>query len=304
MVFEKLFKLKPFKAPGPDGIHPYTLKECSSSICRPLCMLFNHSLQSGQLPQDWKCTNIIPVFKKGVKSEASNYRPISLTSQIIKILESIVCDSIHKLITEHNLIYPHQHGFMPRKSCLTNLLESFQDWIHSVDGGLGVDIIYLDYKKAFDSVPHCRLLHKLEGYGLSGNLLLWLTDFLNQRYQRVTVDGAHSRWCRVISGVPQGSVLGPLLFVICINDLSQNINCNIKQYADDTKLYTTVQEDKDISQFQRDLDHVAEWSNKWQLSFSFSKCKFMQVGNSPSVAYNLMDYQCGERKVIRHVDEE
>ena len=110
-------------------------------------MLYNQSLQSGQLPQDWKCASIIPVFKKGEKSEATNYRPISLTSQIIKILESIVCDSIHKLLANHNLINPHQHGFVPRKSCLTNLLESFQDWIHSVDGGFGVDIVYLDYKK-------------------------------------------------------------------------------------------------------------------------------------------------------------
>ena len=125
MVFDKLSKFKPFKSPGPDRIHPYTLKECSSSIHRPLCMLYNQSLQSGQLPLDWKCA-IIPVFKKGVKSEASNCRPISLTSQIIEILESIICDSIHKLNVDPNLIHPHQHGFVPRKSCLTNLLESFQ----------------------------------------------------------------------------------------------------------------------------------------------------------------------------------
>ena len=133
---------------------------------------------------------------------------------------------------------------MPRKSCLTNLLESFQDWIHSVDGGFGVDIIYLDYKKAFDSMPHRRLLHELEGYGVCSDLLLWLTDFLNQRYQRVTVDGAHSRWCRVISSVPQRSVLGCLLFMIYIYNLLENINCNIKQY--DTKLHTSEKEDKDI----------------------------------------------------------
>ena len=233
-------------------------------------MLYNQSLQSGQLPLDWKCANTIPVFKRVVKSEASNYRPISLTSQIIKILKSIICDSIYKLIADHNLIHPHQHGFVSRKSCLTNLLKSFQDWIHSVDEGFGVDIIYLDYKKALDSVPHQRLLHKIEGYGVSGNLLSWVTNFLDHRYQRGTVDGVHSKWCSVISGVRQGSVLGPLLFIIYINDLSENINCSIKQYADDTKLYTTVKDNNDVLQFQHDLDAVAEWSNVWQLSFNFS----------------------------------
>ena len=162
----------------------------------------------------------------------------------------------------------------------------------------------MDYKKAFDSVPHQRLLHKIEGYGVSGNLLSWVTNFLDHRYQRVTVDGVHSKWCSVISGVPQGSVLGPLLFIIYINDLSENINCSIKQYADDTKLYTTVKDNNDVLQFQHDLDAVAEWSNVWQLSFNFSKCKHMQVGNKLSVDYNLMDHQNGERKIISHVSSE
>ena len=190
---------------------------------------------------------------------------------------------------------------MPRKSCPINLLKSFHNWIHSVDDGFGVDIIYLDYKKAFDSVPHCRLLHKLEGYG-SGNLLLWLTDFLNQRYQRVTIDEVYSEWCSVRSRVPRGPILGSLLFIIYINDLSENINCNIKQYADDTKLYVTVKDINHVSQFQHDLDTIAEWSNVWQLLCSFSKCKPMQLSNTLSVDYNLMDYQNRERKTINHVE--
>ena len=131
-----------------------------------------------------------------------------------------------------------------------------------------------------------------------------MTDFLYQRSQRVVVDGACSKWCRVTSGVSQGSILGPLLFVIYINDLSENIHCNIQQYADDTKLYATIKSNTDVLQFQRDLDNTAEWSNLWQLSFSFEKCKHMQVGNLSCVDYNLMDYDCGERKNICHVDKE
>ena len=133
---------------------------------------------------------------------------------------------------------------------------------------------------------------------------MWLKDFLSQRYQRVTIDGAHSELFSVISGVPQGSVLGPLLFIIYINDLSENINCNIKQYADDTKLYTTVRDNDDLFQFQHDLDTITEWSNTWQLSFSFSKFKHLQVGNTLSVDYSLMDYQNGVRKTISHSDNE
>ena len=183
-----------------------------------------------------------------------------------------MCDNIHKYFADNNFIHPHQHGFVPRKSCLTNLLETFQAWIQSVDDWFGVDIIFLDYKKAFDSVPHHRLLLKLEGYGISGNLLSWITDFLYQRLQRVTVDGTHSKWCRVMSDVPQGSVLGSLLFVIYINDLSENIDCNIKQYADDTKLYAIIKNDNDIVQMQHDLDKLLSG---------------LMLGNSPSALINV-----------------
>ena len=131
---------------------------------------------------------------------------------------------------------------------------------------------------------------------------IMLAHFHNQRYQRVTVDGVYSNWCSVISGVPQGSILGPLLFIIYINDLSENINFSIKQYADDTKLYTTAKGNNDILQFQHDLDTIAEWSNVQQLSFSFSTCKHLQVGNTLPVDYKLMDFQNGERKTISHVD--
>ena len=159
LVFSKLSSLKSYKSPGPDNINSYILKACACNLSVPLSLLFNQSFESGILPKDWKCANITPVFKKGCKSDASNYRPISLTSQVVKILESIISDSIYCHMIRENLFNYHQHGFIQGKSCFTNLLESFQDWIHAIDQGYAVDIVYLDYKKAFDSVPHQRLLY-------------------------------------------------------------------------------------------------------------------------------------------------
>ena len=192
-----------------------------------------------------KIGNITPAFKKGCKSEASNYRPISLTSQIVKIIKSIISDSIYDyMIKEIHLFNCHQHGFIQGKSCFTNLLKSFQDWINAIDQGHGVDIVYLDYKKVFDSVPHQRLLHKLS---ICNKVLWWITNFLSNRLQRVVINGSASTWSKVLSSVPQGSVLGPLLFIIYVNDLPDVLHCCIQQYADDAKLYSIIKSYNDIS---------------------------------------------------------
>jgi len=168
--------------------------------------------------------NVIPVFKKGSKFKASSYRPISLTSTIVKILEAIVRSELLNFLIENNILNCQKHGFMNSKSCLTNLLETFEDWTRAVDEGHGVDVIYLDYSKAFDSVLHSRLVSKLEAYGIYGNLLKWLINFLNNHVQTVVVNGSHSSWVDVRSGVLHGSVLGPLLFILYINDIPNLIS--------------------------------------------------------------------------------
>ena len=286
-VYDKLSALNPNKAPGPDHLHPLLLKNCASSLARPLFLLFVQSLGSGQLPQEWKQANVTPIFKKGSRTKANNYRPVSLTSQVVKILESIIRSRILQYLSDNNVINHYQHGFVSKKSCFTNLLETFEDWTLAIDEGFGIDVIYLDYSKAFDSVPHFRLIEKLRGYGLSGILLSWLADFLWRRYQRVVLNGVNSEWSEVTSGVPQGSVLGPLLFVLYINDIAEIIKCQLGIFADDTKIYSVIKSLCDVVNLREDLDRMQDWSRLWLLNLNSEKCKVMHIGRSLCSGYRM-----------------
>ena len=168
---------------------------------------------------------------------------------------------------------------MPGRSCSTQLLKVLDEWTKQIDQGLPIDVIYMDFAKAFDSVPHKRLLLKLSAYGIRGKLLDWIGSFLIGRKQRVTVNGVSSKWSQVSSGVPQGSVLEPLLFLVFINDLPEAVNSNKEIFADDTKLYREVQCKPDAEELQNDLDKLLIWSQNWQLPFNGKKCKVMHIGN-------------------------
>ena len=242
-VVEKLRQLKPDKSPGIDQVHPYVLRECCEDMAVPLFMIFRKSLDEGRIPEDWKMVRVTPIFKKGSKNQAGNYRPVSLTSVPCKVMESLLRYIILKHVMENNLLSEDQHGFSKGKSCMSNLLIILEDVTESLDEGFGVDIIYLDYSKAFDTVPHKRLISKLEAYGISGEILQWIQDFLNGRKQHVSVRKGLSDWADVLSGVPQGSVLGSTLFVLYVNDLPDIVESKVKLFADDTKLYSRVQKD-------------------------------------------------------------
>ena len=179
-------------------------------------------------------------------------------------------------------INPNQHGFTTRKSCITQLLTAMEHWTQSLDSGTCTDVIYLDIKKAFDTVPHARLLTKLKAYGIRGDLLQWITNYLTGRKQCVVLNGCKSNWATVKSGVPQGTVLGPILFTIYINDLPSAVESHCLMFADDTKLFRSVCTANDVIQLQRDLDGLCEWSSKWQLLFHPSKCTLLSIGNSTS----------------------
>ena len=287
-VEKALNALKSPSAPGPDGVNPTMLKECSGVFCLPLYKLFNLSLSSGKLPSDWRKANVKPIYKKGCKTDSLNYRPVSLTSVVCKVLEKVIKQKVVGHLEGTNFFSRHQHGFRTGMSCLTQLLEYFSDIENSLDEGDCVDAVYLDCRKAFDTVPHHQLLEKIGAAGIGGEVKDWIGSFLEDRVQRVVIGGSHSTWRRVWSGVPQGSVLGPTLFLIYVNDLLENIDSKGKLFADDAKIYRQLRTEEDRKTFQQDLDKLHAWSTKWGMRFNESKCKAMHIGRkNPRWSYTL-----------------
>ena len=287
-VKELLKNLKENSASGPCNVSCKVLKECHRSLAYPIYKLLKLSFESGLLPRNWKRGNITPIYKKGRKDDPLNYRPISLTSVLCKLLEKIIRKRIVDHLDSNNIISSHQHGFRHRKSCLTALLEYFEDISQYLDEGTPCDSVYLDCQKAFDTVPIKRLILKLDSVGIRGKVLKWISEFLTNREQRVLLRGQASEWAHVISGVSQGSVLGPVLFLVYINDIVSNIDSTIKLFADDAKMYRTIKTQEDSYTLLQDLKTLEEWSKKWLLQFNSSKCKILHFGqNNPKYQYSL-----------------
>ena len=190
------------KASGPDNIPPRILKECAMELALLLTNFFNFTLSRGNIPTDWKVANVVPIFKSGKNNLADNYRPISLISVVVKMLEHLIHKHIMKYLTDFQLLNDNQHGFRPSRSCVTQLLQLVHEWLQALDKLGSVDSVFLDFAKAFDKVSHAHLLYKLECYGIKGQILNWLRDFLMSRKQRVVIEGQVSDWLSVKSGVP------------------------------------------------------------------------------------------------------
>ena len=282
MVEKLIRRLKPNSAPGEDGISPKILKSFASEFSVPLSLIYSLSLKKGVLPRAWKDAIVIPVFKnKGDKNEPLNYRPISLTSHCCKMLESIMKEWLLQHINLYGMLDTAQHGFVSGRSTASNLLVTQGDWFSALDQGDFVDVVYLDVAKAFDTVSHVKLLAKLAKYRFPVLLQNWISDFLANRRQRVKLDNQISSFKSVISGVPQGSVLGPFLFLMYINDLPKCVRyCKAVMYADDTKLYLRYAKGMNPVQLQEDLNSVVDWFKKWQLSISIQKCGVLPLSFS------------------------
>ena len=236
IVAKALNALKPDSSPGIDNMQPRILKELRQEISKPLGIIFRQSLNEGKVPQEWKKARITAIFKKGNKSLASNYRPVSLTSVVCKTMERILRDQITEHLVKNNLLSSKQFGFVPGRSTSLQLLRVLDEWTEAIDQGFGIDCVYMDYMKAFDTVPHKRLINKLTAYGIGTETVKWIENYLKDRKQQVSVNGEASIWHDVLSGIPQGSILGPTLFVIFINDLPEIVDSKVYLFADDTKI--------------------------------------------------------------------
>ena len=279
-VIKYIDRLNAHKSAGADKIHPQVIKKCRQVFATILSPIFQESFKCGVVPFSWKEANITPIFKKGQRPSPANYRPVSLTAVPCKIMERMLRDVMLKHLMANNLVVPEQHGFVLSKSCVTNLLETVDTISHSIDKGNIVILILLDFAKAFDKVCHSSLIVKLETYGFDNSIINWVRDFLTNRKQRVVIGDNSSDWKLVTSGVPQGSVLAPLLFVIFINDMPKVVNHIIKLFADDSKLIGIIKNQDDVNLLQMDLDNLVKWANDWRMMFHPDKCKAMSFDRS------------------------
>ena len=284
-------------APGPDEIPTIFLKRCAEGVKRPLLLLWKASLTSGQIPAELKRGLITPIYKGGDRGSPQNYRPVTLTSHIIKCFEKIIVSRLVEHLERCNLFNDAQHGFRKGRSCLSQLLQHFHQVIEALANGVSVDVVYLDFAKAFDKVDHGVLLRKLIRIGVGGPLLAWIECFLRHRRQAVVVEGATSTECEVISGVPQGSVLGPLLSLIHIWDIDAETRFStVSSFADDTRVLMTVKFDDDCARLQEDLATIYRRTETNNMKLNGSK--FERIRYTTVKTLNDKNYTAHDGSVI------
>nr|CAD2192477.1 unnamed protein product [Meloidogyne enterolobii] len=277
---------------SPDFISYRFLKNCSVSLVSYISELFRISLDSAILPNIWKESVIIPLFKKGNKELVSNYRPISITCSLCRVMERFIFNGILEFLLENNIISPHQFGFLPRRSTTTQLITTLEDWFDGIFSNKNIDCIYLDLRKAFDSIPHDLLLYKLHKIGVRGKIYNWIKEFLTNRKYRVKINDSFSSYYSAPLGVPQGSVLGPLLFLIYINDLPDIIpkGISVKLFADDIKIYLIHDSISQCNILSDTISNIELWCGQWGISISSDKSYALYLGrNNQMHQYKIED---------------
>ena len=260
-IMDAIKELRPASASGADGFPAILLTNCYKQLAIPLAILWKVSLQNTTIPDKLKFNIIPPIHKGGSKSNPANYRPVALTSHIIKIFKKVIRNKLASFLDQNNLLNENQHGFRPGRSCLTQLLAHHDNIISLLEQGQNVDVVYLDFAKAFDKVDHNIVLAKAYNFGIRGKLLAWIREFLSNRTQSVIVNGVLSTPRPVISGVPQGSVIGPLIFLILISDIDKDtLHSLIASFADDTRATKGIKCENDAVDLQEDLFHIYQWS--------------------------------------------
>ena len=278
-IEDAIDELSPNSAAGPDQFPAMLLKQCKKTLSKPLYLIWKKSLKTGEIPNILKKANIVPIHKGDSRGEAKNYRPVALTSHIIKIFEKVLRNNIVSHMEENNLLNPGQHGFRAGRSCLSQLLSHVETITKILEDGDNVDVIYLDFSKAFDKVDFLVTLRKIKHLGISGNIGKWIYSFLTGRTQCVIVNGMRSDVSVVKSGVPQGSVLGPLLFLILLGDIDKSVSSAfVSSFADDTRVGHRIKTAEDINSLQEDLKAIYQWSADNNMKFNSEKFECIRYG--------------------------
>ena len=273
-VLKILLHLNTSKSTGADKVSNRLLKETAHQIAPSLAAVFNKSLHLCKVPTKWKEAIITPIFKKGDKSAKTNYRPVSILSNVAKIMEKVVYKTLYEYCTDNGILTWRNSGFKAKDSTINHMIFMMDKIYRDIERGNDVAIVYLDQSRAFDRIWHAGLIHKLKHMGFTGSLLNWIADYLFNRTICVGIEGHTSPWFDITAGVPQGSILGPLLFLLFVNDIENDIESDIHLYADDTALvesFSRSEEDEAFSLLNRDLQKLDEWSHTWNMSYNAQK---------------------------------
>ena len=283
-IVDAISELSTNSAPGPDRFPAIFLKKCKDILAKPLYLMWRKSLDTGYIPVILKTSNITPIYKGGSRQLAKNYRPVALTSHLIKVFEKVIRKHLVRFIEANELMNPNQHGFRSGRSCLSQLLQHFDQIIRLLEEGKNVDVVYLDFGKAFDKLDFKITLQKVIKMGITGKLLCWIESFLTGRNQRVLVQGRGSLQTPVISGVPQGSVIGPLLFLIMIADIDHDINASsVSSFADDTRVMAGISSAQDVQNLHAYLQTIYCWATRNNATFNSEKFECLRYGKDEEI---------------------